>query len=98
MCKTDVILQASDVLSGMLKKAGYVAGAKTAWPAGVPQLPQLFYIGQLVRCIVVDVVRRTYQTSLLFTCQLLRRMFAVHHVATLKRATVLGITSVVPRS
>ncbi len=40
----------------MLKKSGYVEGSKSAWPAGVPQLPQLFYAGQLVRCIVTDQV------------------------------------------
>ncbi len=48
----------------MLKKAGYVDGAKAAWPAGVPQLPQLFYIGQLVRCIVTELVRTACMTCL----------------------------------
>lgn len=48
----------------MLKKAEYVDGAKAAWPAGVPQLPQLFYIGQLVRCIVTELVRTACVTCL----------------------------------
>jgi hypothetical protein len=49
-------LQASDVLAGLLKKAGAVDGVLpkgAAWPPGVPQLPQLFREGQLVRCTVM---------------------------------------------
>lgn len=49
-------VQASDVLAGLLKKAGAVDGALpkgAAWPPGVPQLPQLFREGQLVRCTVM---------------------------------------------
>ena len=50
-------VQASDVLAGLLKKAGAADGALpkgAAWPPGVPQLPELFRAGQLVRCTVMD--------------------------------------------
>jgi len=42
------------VLAGLLKKAGAPDGnAGGAWPASVPQLPDLFRVGQLVRCTVM---------------------------------------------
>ena len=49
-------VQASDVLAGLLKKAGIADGVLpkgAAWPPGVPQLPELFQEGQLVRCTVM---------------------------------------------
>lgn len=50
-------IQASDVLAGLLKKAGVADGVLpkgAAWPPGVPQLPELIQVGQLVRCTVMD--------------------------------------------
>ena len=49
--------QASDVLAGLLKKAGFPDASGGAWPAGVPTLPQLFYAGQLVRCTAMDLLQ-----------------------------------------
>lgn len=51
------LVQASDVLAGLLKKAGAADGVLpkgAAWPPGVPQLQELFRAGQLVRCTVMD--------------------------------------------